>query len=477
MNETDVRKCIKNGHAWSSCGDNPEPTPTRDYTRGQLATYEGLHATKHEAQAAIDANNLAAHAETPAEKDARIKALVDGYKAKGGPITKEQLTDEVKEWLVNKNASYYGVAGAKGDRNWDSLEWLFDYYHPSTINISFGQAFWNKADAEHAKWLADMQSQTTPITQEQGEVLRDGDRIYGFKYGCVDAEHLVCFENPVTVGCVDDTGIIKAGKAYFTRSAAQAALNKAKAEAEPLEWCERKAGEGQLTDEATWSSTVNLQAASLGGLTTDKVTLGWVSSNFGQWYEAPFVEHHPKGMDRFVIRARYRNPLWLAKHGHKGMVFNNNTNRWEPDPLASHETPVGETQGREVVTDETQHSPSKPLSDAEFKKLVGRMSLPQLYDALKANGVKLEGIGLEPKKVGNKYHRTIHGVTEGSLVIDVYNVLEAFGVTCPACQHAIKKLLCAGLRNKGSRLQDLTEAEASVKRAVELEQQRNEGAK
>ena len=113
--------------------------------------------------------------------------------------------------------------------------------------------------------------------------------------------------------------------------------------------------------------------------------------------------------------------------------------------------------------------PAKPLSDVEFKKLVGRMSLPQLYDALKANGVKLEGIGLEPKKVGNKYHRTIHGVSEGSLVIDVYNVLEAFGVTCPACQHAIKKLLCAGLRNKGSRLQDLNEAAESASRAVTLE--------
>ena len=146
-------------------------------------------------------------------------------------------------------------------------------------------------------------------------------------------------------------------------------------------------------------------------------------------------------------------------------------------PVESHETPVGETQAKEVVTDETQHSPSRPLSDAEFKNLVGRMSLSQLYDALKANGVKLEGIGLEPKKVGNKYHRTIHGVAGGSLVVDVYNVLDAFGVTCPACQHAIKKLLCAGLRNKGSRLQDLTEAEVSVKRAVELEQQRNEGAK
>jgi len=117
------------------------------------------------------------------------------------------------------------------------------------------------------------------------------------------------------------------------------------------------------------------------------------------------------------------------------------------------------------------------------------MSLPQLYDALKANGVKLEGIGLEPKKVdeqsvleeaakvGNKYHRTIHGVIGGSIVVDVYNVLDAFGVTCPACQHAIKKLLCAGLRNKGSRLQDLTESKRSVERAVELEQQRNEGVK
>jgi hypothetical protein len=83
-------------------------------------------------------------------------------------------------------------------------------------------------DAEHTKWLADMQSQMTPITPEQAKMLRDGDRIYGFKYGCVDAEHLVCFENPVTVGCVDDIGIIKAGKAYFTLDAAQAALDKAK---------------------------------------------------------------------------------------------------------------------------------------------------------------------------------------------------------------------------------------------------------
>lgn len=101
-------------------------------------------------------------------------------------------------------------------------------------------------------------------------------------------------------------------------------------------------------------------------------------------------------------------------------------------PVESHETPLGETQAKEVVTDETQ------------------------------------------PKVGNKYHRTIHGVIGGSIVVDVYNVIDAFGVTCPACQHAIKKLLCAGLRNKGSRLQDLSEAAESASRAVTLEKQREQ---
>lgn len=60
---------------------------------------------------------------------------------------------------------------------------------------------------------------------------------------------------------------------------------------------------------------------------------------------------------------------------------------------------------------------------------------------------------------GNKYLRIIHSaVTAGSVQVDVYAVLEAFQVTCPARQHALKKLLCAGLRGKGSQLQDLEEA-------------------
>ena len=59
MNGADIKKCIKNGYAWSSCGEKPEKTPTRDYMRGHLKTFDGLHATKCEAQAAIDARKAA----------------------------------------------------------------------------------------------------------------------------------------------------------------------------------------------------------------------------------------------------------------------------------------------------------------------------------------------------------------------------------------------------------------------------------
>ena len=74
---------------------------------------------------------------------------------------------------------------------------------------------------------------------------------------------------------------------------------------------------------------------------------------------------------------------------------------------------------------------------------------------------------------GNKYHRTITqtlpGATHGSgVVVDVYDVLQAFGVTCPALQHAIKKLLCAGLRGAKSAEQDISEAANSCRRAIEL---------
>ena len=56
--------------------------------------------------------------------------------------------------------------------------------------------------------------------------------------------------------------------------------------------------------------------------------------------------------------------------------------------------------------------------------------------------------------------------------IDVYDVLNAFGVTCPAAQHAIKKLLMPGKRGHKSELGDLLEARASVDRAIDLAHER-----
>jgi hypothetical protein len=66
---------------------------------------------------------------------------------------------------------------------------------------------------------------------------------------------------------------------------------------------------------------------------------------------------------------------------------------------------------------------------------------------------------------GSKYLRDVQ-LIGGK--IDVYAVLVAFGVSCPARQHAIKKLLCAGLRGKGDELQDLHEAGDAIDRAIQI---------
>ena len=57
--------------------------------------------------------------------------------------------------------------------------------------------------------------------------------------------------------------------------------------------------------------------------------------------------------------------------------------------------------------------------------------------------------------------------------IDVYDVLNAFAVTCPATQHAIKKLLMPGTRGHKSELGDLLEARTSVDRAIDLARERH----
>ena len=66
----------------------------------------------------------------------------------------------------------------------------------------------------------------------------------------------------------------------------------------------------------------------------------------------------------------------------------------------------------------------------------------------------------------NKYQRQVPSAT-----IDIYDVLKAWDVTCPATQHAIKKLLQPGERGHKDKLTDLREALASVERAIQMEEQ------
>lgn len=72
----------------------------------------------------------------------------------------------------------------------------------------------------------------------------------------------------------------------------------------------------------------------------------------------------------------------------------------------------------------------------------------------------------------NKYLKKITAKdAEGSYEfhVDIYDVLQAWQVTNPAIQHAIKKLLQPGQRGHKTRTEDLQEALVSIERAIELE--------
>jgi len=76
---------------------------------------------------------------------------------------------------------------------------------------------------------------------------------------------------------------------------------------------------------------------------------------------------------------------------------------------------------------------------------------------------------------GNKYIRTIQGrfKDDPDTRVDVYCVVDAFEVEAGPIDHAIKKLLCAGLRGKGDKMQDLVESRDAISRAIEMEERRS----
>ena len=77
----------------------------------------------------------------------------------------------------------------------------------------------------------------------------------------------------------------------------------------------------------------------------------------------------------------------------------------------------------------------------------------------------------QPKEVlgtaPSKYHRIIKGV-----MLDYYDIVDAYEVRSSAVAHAIKKLLIPGNRHAKDRMQDLCEARDSIVRAIQQEQEK-----
>lgn len=67
----------------------------------------------------------------------------------------------------------------------------------------------------------------------------------------------------------------------------------------------------------------------------------------------------------------------------------------------------------------------------------------------------------------NHYFKPVEGLTH----IDVYRVLQLFGVTDPCIQHAVKKLLVAGGRGAKDIRKDVAEAIVSLKRWEEMREE------
>ena len=70
------------------------------------------------------------------------------------------------------------------------------------------------------------------------------------------------------------------------------------------------------------------------------------------------------------------------------------------------------------------------------------------------------------------YNRDIVGLDGTKTTVDVYRVLDAFKTESAAIDHAVKKLLCAGIRHQKDRKQDLEEAVKSIQAELLLMSQR-----
>jgi hypothetical protein len=85
----------------------------------------------------------------------------------------------------------------------------------------------------------------------------------------------------------------------------------------------------------------------------------------------------------------------------------------------------------------------------------------------KKPGPVAEQVPTKTPRPANKYMRQI----KPGVWVDVYDVLSAFGVTCPGMQHAVKKCLAPGQRGVKGSEQDKREAMDAIQRSIVLEKE------
>lgn len=110
------------------------------------------------------------------------------------------------------------------------------------------------------------------------------------------------------------------------------------------------------------------------------------------------------------------------------------------------------------------------MLDATIEEDEAFQAIEKRMDSIGQNGndgLVYEKSAIVPEKPLTKYQRVI-----GSEIIDVYDILVAFDVRCPARQHAIKKLLMPGIRHSKTKVQDISEAKDSIDRALKLENEK-----
>lgn len=123
----------------------------------------------------------------------------------------------------------------------------------------------------------------------------------------------------------------------------------------------------------------------------------------------------------------------------------------------------------DVLLNAQTELPKLPKSDSPKPETNGAQDY--LRQWAETNDATPDTASPDPLEVNKtKYKREI----VPGVMVDVYEVLRAFGTGCPAIDHAVKKLLAPGKRGGKDALQDKREAIQSIVRSIEIDEQFSE---